>query len=194
MTNHHVDLESLEQAVIDSGDVDYFRPRAVTIRALASFGPAIFIFLIVIPLINGHPIYDTRRPAVFWISLGFVLVFSTVTALFSYRRDEAWRKDPRAAAEKLKRNFDDITGPNWVRVTLKWGAVVALGTGVPMGLLLLFYPAPDHSTVAERLRSTLYFELFTWAWAIPLMFALRWVSVKTTLRFVRRRSRSRSLH
>lgn len=94
--------------------------------------------------------------------------------------------DPDKVADKVLRDVQSLAGPGWPGRSLAFGLKLGLGVGIPIALLLAVLgprmPLPGGS---RWLGATIFVGL-TLLWAIPLGFLLRWWSLVTYRRLLKR--------
>ena len=123
-------------------------------------------------------LFDTSRPA-FWLTLASGPLLATVAtgvAWWGARKERRRSLDDtvRRAEEELAR----YRGPGWVRRTLRTGALMGLGVGLPVGLLIAFtFPAAEQPAGVPAL-GVLQFIAMTMCWTLPMAFLIRWLFLR----------------
>jgi len=93
--------------------------------------------------------------------------------------------DPDKLSDKVVREVRSLAGPGWAMRSLRWGVVLGLAIGAPVGALLAL-TAPEASLPAgSRWLGAALFLGLTLLWAIPMSFLLRWWSLITWRRLLR---------
>lgn len=177
-------VEAFEAALLRENAVKVFSVRRLLPSLLASFGIAGALFLVILPVINGDPIYQAANAHQFWIRLIGVFIVGSAPHLVRFRQRAGVQRNARAAAEKMRREYVDMTNDRWLLNTVKMGARLASMIWIPIGLLIFIFSAQDEPAVAERMRTVFYFGAATFGWAIPMAFLIRWLSLKSLGRFL----------
>jgi hypothetical protein len=154
-------------------------------------------FVVIIPLIDGE------RTAAFdpngfrlWVRIVGAVIVSAVMMLLGDRREREVHdaiSDPAAALARARGELQKFHGPGWIGRTVRMGAYMALAIGVPIGALLaLFDPQStldpqSHMTLLGRFGVFTLFVVMTFAWAIPVAFFLRWLSLSAMKKYLVRR-------
>ena len=179
----HVDRRLLEehQAKL-RGEVEGHWGSWATRQFLKSCAAGLVIFLSVQLLFGDEPTFAQRlshlRVVLILIE---ALVFGLLTTGWG-----AWqmRRHLRLATPQLAARIEQdhlrLTEQGWPRYVVGIGAKLALGVGVPVGILFSLLPIP--ASLGTRVSMFLAFLGMTVVWALPFAFWLRW----TTLRLHRR--------
>jgi len=86
---------------------------------------------------------------------------------------------PAVLEEKANKAWLYLVGPGWLARTALTGVLITLGVGIPIGLLIAFGSDPSELPSQSRVLMVLAFTGMTGAWAIPISFLLRWVSIRS---------------
>ena len=166
---------------LEHGPIRWLAPRFVTASALG-----IGASLILPVLSSGDPsgLFDPSQTMYWARLLGPVVLAGVFTSLGYRRARRAVRNGPAYVIEKIKRDLAKITGPGWVRRTFRMGALMAVGVGVPVGLLVsLGLPLADMPN-GSRPLGFLGFMAMTALWTLPAAFGIRWLQLKAHQRFL----------
>jgi hypothetical protein len=144
--------------------------------------------LIVIPaLVNQRfPTMSelTSRGGIFEIVMTVILAAGLTVA--RYRK---LRKVIRTPSEVLEANMNKnwlyYVGQGWTARVLRMGVFVALGIGIPIGTLIAMTSSPSELPGGSRLMMILFFTGMTAAWAVPMMFIIRFFTVRSQRKLMR---------
>jgi hypothetical protein len=170
----------LRQAVIDHPLEGRARVRLWLWNLLAHG----FLFVVVVPLISGRwdNAFDPGRPFL-WYRIAMAVVLAGVNvAYFDVIARRAVR-DPDAAVARVASDVVAQTAPGWVLRTIRLGLIMGLGIGVPVGLLIALVPPMSQ---VERFEVFGMFVGLTLLWTQPAAFAIRWLSLNSAKRFLKR--------
>jgi hypothetical protein len=148
------------------------------------------MFVVVLPLVLGHPgeIFDIRSAAL-WYRLATAVVLAAIGVAYGDYLHRSAQRDPHAAASRLISEVQEPRGMGWILRTIRVGILMGLGIGIPVGLLLSLLPADSFS---ERAEAFALFVGLTLLWTQPAAFGIRWLSVYSARRYLKRLESSAS--
>lgn len=139
-----------------------------------ALGLGIVVFMVVMPLGLGDPLWDPAQ-GTFWMRLLAGVFVGVVSVLESDYR--LWRisRDPKAAAVRLHSRIVHHTTAGWLMRTVRMGVVIGLCIGIPVAVYnAALTPTPWSRELSEMIR----FVATGMIWAVPLAFAMRWAHLR----------------
>lgn len=100
-------------------------------------------------------------------------------ALRELKAGEPERIDPLSLYEAAKTIEASARRPGWMRRTVGTGLLMALGVGIPVGLLLAFTTPLADLPPGGRAGAVLLFVGVSALWTIPFSFGARWLSLRS---------------
>ncbi len=178
-----VDLVLLESQMVSERAISHTRPQRFAIQ---------FVFMLVmlffIPtLVQGRLPFASElvgRKAFIRLIIAFAAA-AAATGFSYYTWHRAMTENLQARAARIASDWRKLTGSRrWIE-TLKTGFTITAMVGVPIGLLMAFLlPATDLPSGGRAIVLPLFVAL-TAAWAVPVAFVIRWITVRLMRRFMR---------
>jgi hypothetical protein len=180
-----VEVDQIEATIRRTEDDRQRAPVAWRVRRWTfSILLAVVAFVFVIPLMNGDGA-EAFDPSGYrlWLRVATAAILVIVLLTFGERRMAKQAADPATAARKLAQEYSIYTEPGWIGRTLILGVKLGLGVGVPIGVLVAMLPIYVTPTIVERIGSFLMFVGATMLWTLPMAFVIRWLSLRSMLRY-----------
>jgi hypothetical protein len=171
LEEHHREL----RADLEEGAAGWIARRFLSTSA---FGLG---FTLVLPVLwgEGWSAFDTSS-RLFWIrAAGPFVAAALVTPWMYVTARRGSRRSFDEVVAQVEADRAALTGPGWVRRTVRQGLWLAAGIGVPVGALMAFgFPAHELPG-GSRLLAWGGFVLATAAWTLPVSFLFRWIALKS---------------
>lgn len=114
-----------------------------------------------------------------------LVVTATALAYIEGRRRHTDHRDPTAAAQRVLREWRELTEHGWWKRVSRNGALLTAGVGFPIGALLAVSTASSELPRGGRLALAAYFVLATGAWAFPLAFLTRLIWLRSLQKYMK---------
>lgn len=153
---------------------------------VTGFGITAFLFLFVLPLINGDlkRMYDPGQMDLWYWIAGCVFMTAAQIGLADWQQRRA-TPDLEKAADAFHKNYEKYSGPGWAKRTVLTGVWMGLGVGIPIALLAVFLLPPDFGVGRERWEGAAVFLALTFGWTIPMAFVIRALSMRAMRKYSR---------
>jgi hypothetical protein len=163
------------------------RPRWLASQFLRSWLLMLTVVFVIPALANGHlPAQGDFAGRRALIRLVISLIAAVCMSAYMYfalgRRISA---DTPTRATRALADWRTYNGPQWWTAALRMGAMLTLGVGVPVGLLAAFLAPANELPSGGRLVVLPMFVGMTALWAVPMGFAIRWMTVRSLRRVMR---------
>ncbi len=155
-------------------------------RILALLGIFYLVAFAVPALLNGQPdqAFQLASRAV-QLELPLALAAAAAATWWSARTLRRQARDGvQESAKRLERDWVRFTqGRQWLRLLL-WALAIAAALALVDGSLIVARSPRSELLAESRLLTVLAFFSFSLAWAIPLVFAIRWYWLRWARRFI----------
>jgi hypothetical protein len=110
--------------------------------------------------------------------LQIALLVAVATAFAMTRNKFQFGGTQRDAELIRAREWSRMTGSGWVARYARYGALMGLAIGVPIGAALAFGMKPEELPGNSRVLMELIFLTITMGWTVPACFGMRWLIVR----------------
>ncbi len=155
-------------------------------RILARFGIFYLVAFAVPALLNGHPdqAFQLANRTV-QLELALAVAAAAGATWWSARTLRRQASDGvQESAKRLERDSVRSTQGRWWLRLLLWALAIAAALALVVGPLLVAGSPRSELLAESRPLTVLAFFGFSLAWAIPLVFAIRWYWLRWARRFI----------
>jgi hypothetical protein len=166
---------------LEAGPVRWFVPRFLSASILG-----VGLTVVVPAFLSGDLAQALDSSARFyWVRVLTPVVLAAPFTYVGYRRARKQvRAGTAALARRLETEWRELTEPGWVGRACRYGGYMTAGIGIPVGLLMALPFPTSELPGGSRLLALAGFVAATAAWAFPMAFGFRWLSIKSHKKFL----------